>query len=72
LPEESLPPGSDLTAGLRIDHHFLYTDSLKHVLSGAQQLGRVLRAYICTQVVGMFYSSLCIGLTRRKLTSQEF
>jgi hypothetical protein len=36
----------------------------------AQQLGRVLQVYICTQEMGLFHNPMCTDLARRELVSQ--
>ena len=78
LPEESLPPGSALTLGLRRDLQFLSSVFLRRVHLGVHRLQKqqssqdsVLQAYICNQEVGLFCSPLYTGLSRKELVSQD-
>ena len=65
-----------MTLKLREDPYFLSGDSLRlthsreHRSQKQQSFwDRVLRAYICTQEVGLVISPLCTGLARRELVS---
>ena len=70
LPEESLPPGSALTPGLRWDHHFLSSVSLRlgHTVESMPQKQQsfwdrvLLPAYILSQEVELILSDLCTSL----------
>ena len=62
-----------LTPGIRWDHHFLSSNSLRRDHSGTHKpqkqqssRDRVLWAYIYTQEVGLFHSPLCTGLGQER------
>jgi hypothetical protein len=78
LPEESLPPGSALTPGLRWDLHFLFSVFLRWIHAGEhspqkkQSLwNRVLLAYIRSQEVQLILSPLCTFPARGELAPRE-